>query len=542
MIHVKKLKIQNFKCFKEFEIEFNEHINIIVGNNEEGKSTILEALHLALSGMLNGRTTFNDISESIFNKDVVSEYLASLNTDNKKEPPAILIEVYLEGEDIDFYRGSNNSDREDKCGLKYKISYNDQYNSGYELLLSQGQVKSLPVEFYKIERQAFNDGSITNRMVPLKSVVIDSSSHRFQNGSDIYISKIIKDNLEEKELTSLIQSYRKLKENFREDAVIEEINRKISSSADISNRSVTISVDMSVKNSWDTVLTTCIDDVPFQQIGKGEQCVIKTNLALAHKTAQDSSTILIEEPENHLSHVNLNMLLNGIDKKCSDKQLIITTHSNYVANKLGLDNLILLSNQKTARFNDMSADDVRYFKKLPGYDTLRLILAKGAILVEGPSDELIVQRAYNDKNGKLPIEDGIDVISVRGLSFIRFLDIAKLVTKKVAVITDNDGDYKQNIEEKYTGYEEKDGIKICADNREELETLEPQFVDANKDHLEDLRGILGISSEKCPTEKDVSDYMKANKADWALKVFDSEIRLNYPAYILSAIDWMNDGE
>jgi predicted ATP-dependent endonuclease of OLD family len=32
--------------------------------------------------------------------------------------------------------------------------------------------------------------------------------------------------------------------------------------------------------------------------------------------------------------------------------------------------------------------------KLPGYDTLRLILCNKAILVEGPSDELIVQKAY----------------------------------------------------------------------------------------------------------------------------------------------------
>jgi len=35
---VEKLRIQNYKCFRRFEIDFNEHLNIIVGNNEEGKS------------------------------------------------------------------------------------------------------------------------------------------------------------------------------------------------------------------------------------------------------------------------------------------------------------------------------------------------------------------------------------------------------------------------------------------------------------------------------------------------------------------------
>jgi len=50
MIFVEKLGIQNYNCFRHFEIVFNEHLNIIVGNNEEGKSTILEALHLCLTG------------------------------------------------------------------------------------------------------------------------------------------------------------------------------------------------------------------------------------------------------------------------------------------------------------------------------------------------------------------------------------------------------------------------------------------------------------------------------------------------------------
>lgn len=54
MIAVEKLKIKNYKCFRDFEIIFNKGVSIIVGNNEEGKSTILEALQLCLSGMQSG--------------------------------------------------------------------------------------------------------------------------------------------------------------------------------------------------------------------------------------------------------------------------------------------------------------------------------------------------------------------------------------------------------------------------------------------------------------------------------------------------------
>ena len=52
---IKKVYIENFKSFKKLELDLNRGINIIVGNNEAGKSTILEAIHLALTGLLNGK-------------------------------------------------------------------------------------------------------------------------------------------------------------------------------------------------------------------------------------------------------------------------------------------------------------------------------------------------------------------------------------------------------------------------------------------------------------------------------------------------------
>lgn len=542
MIIVEKLKIQNYKCFKNFEIEFNDSISIIVGNNEEGKSTILEALQLALSGMLNGRTLLTDIYESLFNKNTVDEYIQSLGTTDKKTLPTILIEVFLKGDDLAKFEGDGNTFKSKKCGLAFKVCFNDQYNEEYNALIQNGDVKSLPVEYYKIERYTFARESVTNRSIPLKSVLIDSSSARFQNGSDVYISKIIKDNLDVKEIAALAQSFRKLKEDFGEVSAIEAINQKVSENAGISTKKVSVSVDMSVKNSWETVLMTYIDDVPFHQVGKGEQCLIKTNLALAHKNVQTSNLILIEEPENHLSHTRLNELLETITTKCEEKQLIITTHSNFVANKLSLQNLILLSNQRTTRFDDLSKGDAEYFQKLPGYDTLRIILAKSAVLVEGPSDELIVQRAYKDKYNSLPIQQGIDVISVRGLSFKRFLEIAKRLNKKVAVVTDNDGNYEQHIKEKYKDYESIACIKICASDDNTLKTLEPQFVHSNSTKMTDLRIVLDISEADYPAEKDVSDYMEANKTDWAISVFETDKRFDYPKYIENSIDWVHDGE
>lgn len=127
--------------------------------------------------------------------------------------------------------------------------------------------------------------------------------------------------------------------------------------------------------------------------------------------------------------------------------------------------MILLNDIKPTRFNDLKPDTENYFEKIAGYDTLRLILCKKAILVEGDSDELVLQKAYMLKNsGKLPIEDEIDVISV-GTSFLRFLEIAEKIKKPVVVITDNDGDIEA-VHKKYVNYlgnKAKTHIQICFD-------------------------------------------------------------------------------
>lgn len=73
---IEKLVLENYKSFKErTTIEFNEGLNILVGDNEAGKSTILEAIHLCLSGILDGRYLKNDFHQYLFNYEVVEEYL-----------------------------------------------------------------------------------------------------------------------------------------------------------------------------------------------------------------------------------------------------------------------------------------------------------------------------------------------------------------------------------------------------------------------------------------------------------------------------------
>jgi len=534
-MYIEKVKIKNFKCFEGwFEVDLNQGVNIIVGNNEAGKSTLLEAIHLCLTGVLNGKYLRNELSPYLFNRKVEREYLESIGTRNPLQPPDIQIELYLAGDKdvLEGLRGNKNSEKNDT------IEFDKKYDGPYTELLKTKEINSIPLEFYQVQWFEFSRQAATARTVPIKSALIDSTSTRVQSGSDMYISRIVREFLDEKERVAVSQAHRKLKDAFKKDGHVDAINKRLAEAAKISRKNVSISVDMSSHNAWENSLMTYIEDVPFHYIGKGEQCIVKTRLALSSKKNSEATVLLIEEPENHLSHSKLNQLISDISTDNSGKQVIITTHSSFVANKLGLDHLILLRGIRVTRIKGLKASD--FFHKLPGYDTLRLVLAKKSILVEGDCDELIIQRAYMDaNNGKLPIDDEIDVISV-GTAFLRFLELAKALKIPVVVATDNDGRIDK-LEKKYADYEGIDHIKICydpeidtgdlviGDKAFNYNTLEPKLLKANS--LKLFNRLFGTDHELDNLHK----YMLNKKTECALTIFSSDNKITYPQYILDAI-------
>lgn len=527
---IQTIIIQNFKIFQTFRLELNGDMNLLVGNNESGKSTILEAIGLALTKRIGGRNVDHELSPFLFNKECARKYLKDLKDGKNPDLPSILIEVYLkETAELEFLRGSNNSHKSDDIGVRLEIVFDPDYKEEYANLLKDPEEKRLiPAEYYRVNWFSFANNAITARSLPINIFHIDATAIRLQSGTDYYVQNIINDNLEPKERVALAIAYRKLKEKFTEDASIQTINKGLTKGA-ITEKDLTISIDVSQKSNWETNLVPHLDDLPFQFVGKGEQTALKIMLALDRKAAE-SDIILIEEPENHLSYSSMTKLIAKIAAKCKGKQIVITTHSAYILNKLGIEKVQLLHECKTTSLTKLPPDTQNYFKRLSGYDTLRLILADKAILVEGPSDELVIQKAFLLKYGKLPLDAGVDVINVRGLSFSRFLDIAKELGKSVVVVTDNDGDHQKKVVDRYAPYAAIKTIKICADTDNAAKTLEPQIIKVNT--VEALNKILGTAH----ADRDaLAHYMESNKTECALNIFDTAEPIVIPQYVQDAV-------
>lgn len=530
-MNISRVVLSNYRCLRAADVTLNPQLSIIVGNNECGKSTLLEAINLALTGQLNGRPIQAELHPHLFNADVVSEYIKALRDKQPVAPPSLFIELYFhDHNDLAALKGSNNSANIDCPGVVLTIEFNQEYADEFaQYVLDPSVIRTIPVEYYVARWRSFADNDITARSVPIKPSFIDASTIRNNVAANRYVVDIVRDSLSRGQKVDLALSYRLMKDAFMDDAKVKVINDALAGKkGDITDKVLSIALDTSSRSSWEMGVMPQLDEIPITLVGKGEQNSVKIKLAM--ESSADSHLVLVEEAENHLSYSNLNALIGHIAERRGERQLILTTHSSFVLNKLGVESVILFHRGRSITLRSLSPDTHDYFMRLPGHDTLRLILAQRAILVEGPSDELIVQAAYRRVHGRMPLEDGVDVISVNSLAFKRFLEIAVLLKRPVSVVTDNDGRVGA-LQRKYHDYLNTPGVQIFYDKDESRKTLEPQLVKANG--LDVLQSILGRTFAD---EQELLEHMAENKADTALRLFATDKPWNVPEYIARAVE------
>lgn len=318
----------------------------------------------------------------------------------------------------------------------------------------------------------------------------------------------------------------------------------------ITEKKLTIAANTVPVGALQNGLQLEVDAVPFHMIGKGEQSKVQIKLAL-HNKSKDIDLIMMEEPENHLSHVELNKLIKDVEDQRGGKQLFLTTHSSYVLNKLSIDKICLL-HDSYKRLNNLDKGVVKTLKRLPGYDTLRVALSNKVVLVEGPSDELVLKKVYQIKNDdRLPEQDGIDIIVVRGVGFNTFIEIGKEIGTAVNVLRDNDGDYENNVVQMQEKYKNFPNIKLVSSIDNKDYSLEPAMVSANSTSEKELLAYakivlstrtynLLVAEPNFDAKLDfIIDWFHAvggdgkgkRKVDSAIRLFETTEKFKYPDFL-----------
>ena len=531
---IEKIRIQGYRIYGDFTLHPNPRFNLIVGANESGKSTLVEAITLALTGKVNGRWASEELNPYWFNTDVVEDFAQKCLAGERVSWPEIRIELFFEDRDeLQQLCGAANTDvPTNACpGITLLVLPDPDY-AAERKEWAEDPSPLIPVEYYMVDWRSFADGVITSRPRQLVTAIIDSRTLRSSSGVDYHLRQILSDQLKPAERAAISLSYREVKAAMSEDALKAVNERMAEDHKALHDQPITLAMDQTTRTSWEGAVTPHVGNVPFSMSGQGQQAAIKISLAMS-RHSERASFVIVEEPENHLTFTSLVVLLSRMEQLAGEQQqLFVTTHSSFVLNRLGVDTLHLLSEGRNRKLSSLSDDTVAYFQKLPGYDTLRMVLARKLVLVEGSSDEIIFERLFKDLFGQRPLESGIDVLSVRGLSFARCLELCHALDKTVAVIRDNDGVDPAELRgpiEKWLAEGKREAFIGAV---EEGRTLEPQLVHFNGE--EKLRKLLGISDSA-----DLKKWMRREKTEVALRIATAEESIAPPSYMREAAAFIN---
>lgn len=521
MQDIKKIKLINFKRFKNFEVKLTPEVNTIIGDNEAGKSSILQAIELVAGGSRNKVETIG--VESLLNKGSVADFFRG--DKSFENLPEIHVEVYLSNASNPDIVGKHNTEKVSLSGLHMICHPNEELANEINQVLAENN-GNFPFEFYVVKFITFNGEAYSGYRRFLKCLTIDSSQINSEYASKEYIKTVYNSTVDHATRTKLKSEYRQQKGQFKENN-LKAINDGLGD-YDFAIRS-------GAKFNLETDITLIQNEIPIDERGKGQQCFIKTEFALTRNAdKQTIDTILLEEPENHLSHANMKRLISKISDS-HNNQIIIATHSSLVSSRLDLRNSILLnsSSDKPLELNELTKSTAKFFMKAPDNNILEFVLSAKVILVEGDAEYMLLDALYSKETGRSLDEDAVHVISVGGTSFKRYMELAKALGIRTAVIRDNDEDYQSKCIDNYVDHV-AENIQVFSDTDNARYTFEVCMYQDNQAACDNL--FSGGNIQKAPL-----DFMLDNKSESAFRLVDNyKEDLEIPSYIKQAVAWINE--
>ena len=458
-MYLQKIRLQNFRCFRGPQVvEFNKGLNVLVGENDSGKTAIIDAIRIVMgttdqSWYRIEPTDFHqeqkdiDICISLKFSDLSqSEQAAfleclSCETVNKEVKPCLYVNW--------------------KC--KYLLNFQPSRISVSITTGSNGDGPALPVEARELLRVTY--------LRPLR----DSYSN-MQAGRNSRLSQIVQGipNLEEgiSEYTTgvkledlsisgiaslsnyLLANHLKLKEANAEIGTI--MNSKMLLKGD----EVETAFEVAGTNSPDSkrlisllekLDLTAHGDGASGKIGLGTSNILSMACELLLNRGAGSSFLLIEEPEAHVHAQRQLRLIQSLQAETatdnSNQQIIITTHSPLMASVVKLENISIVKGAKVHSLRKaktkLEDGDYKFLERYLDATKANLFFAKSVIMVEGPSEELLIPTIAK-LIGKDFTEYGVSVVNVRGIGLSRFArifqraDSSEVIDVKVACVTDRD--------------------------------------------------------------------------------------------------------
>lgn len=576
-MYISNVHIENFRNFTNIDVPLKP-FSILIGKNDSGKSNLIEAINILLYNS-RGNYYAKSLSKYDFNHIAVQMYetrIKSIYDDlkNKEEgdsfidsfvnsimeiAPKVVIRIRFSDAKNSYEQSLlrdwlNGNEQEQYFEVEYK--YHIKNRSKITKRIHELKNQELLEKFYKqfdflIDYYDFDVISTNNNktvdFTKIKNFVannIIAERDTFSNGESITstrtISKIIDSSLNAIDHAELVKKYNEFFDSIKKLDSFKDIYKEIVEQNDtVSNFIEEVKLTPNAKKYRDILENITLsygDDMLFQR-GLGTRNLILLLTLYSYflrDEIQHFSMVSIEEPEAHLDINSLKIAIEFFEKsknRNSLVQLIISTHSNLVINKLELKNVTLIVDDATAiSINNFDDEIIDYLSKRENFDTLKLLFASKVILVEGATEEIFINSLLN-KQGI----NNICIISIGQKGFKFFIEIWKKyhtdnTTDKLGVIRDYDGQDNAKIEhESYNS--DKILVKTSCGKEFERDLVN------TANNLAILNQIFSLNA----SADEMYSFMTQEKLNNILKVcryseFKNEITI--PDYINTLLEWM----
>lgn len=443
-MHVIDLSIKNFRGLKTFHHMFGEkQLICLVGQGDSGKTTILEAISLALSSTWNIPFCDNDF----YMKNVEEPIQIEVSV---KMPETFVLESKF-GLYMRFWDSKNNT------------ILDTPIEGGHKILTIKLEVKeNLEPKWYvynNCQEENYKEISSLDRAKFNCFMISDYTDKHFAWSQGSPLNSLIS----AKELNSTksnsVQSLRNAL-NAINETDFETFNKTFSENVNTHlvdiNGIKTLMDSREIYYNQNKLSLHDANGIPFRVKGKGTRRLLSTALQFANK--EDGSITLIDELEQGLEPYRVKTFVRELKNELVNKhQIFLTTHSSSVVTEIDAENIVVIRNNSgELDALNVSSNLQRIIRKFP-----EALFSKKLLACEGSTEYGICNELdeilFQQENIPMFLY-GCMPINVEGSSMYEYCKELLQLKYEILLFCDNDVSTENNKKEELKSL----GMQICA--------------------------------------------------------------------------------
>lgn len=459
-----EIRLKNFRCFDENEhsIRFHSGLNVLVGENDSGKSAVVDAIRIVLGTTDQGWYRID--ATDFYNEDKSREITIICRFENlSDEECAAFLECLTYEKQVDemkpcLYLYWNCKYLLNFIPARVSVTVSTGLNGDGPSPSAEAR-ELIRVTYLRALRDAYTDmqAGRNSRLSQIVQRVPELSKGESEYVEGMDLSKLSIVGIADLSNKLLMGHSALNKTNQDITSILHD--RMLLHGDELKTQLQVAGADVLESKK----LISLLEKLDLAAISNGNQSQGHVGLGTSNilsmacelllndinEKSERSTFLLIEEPEAHLHAQRQLRLIQSLQDEASSgsNQIIITTHSPLLASVVDLNNITIMN--KSTPFSLakeqtlLEDDDYSYLSRYLDATKANLFFARGVLIVEGPAEELllptiakIIKRDFS--------KYGVSVVNVRGTGLRRFArvfqrkDDTTTIPIPVACVTDRD--------------------------------------------------------------------------------------------------------